>query len=404
MRRLLGFRLEIIGILALAVVVFLVSSLVAFLGHAFSNEITVTATIPITGAPLPVNAEVKVRGVVIGRVSDAKVSGDSGLLTVKLDPAKAKLLPENVTSRALPSTLFGHEFLDLVLPDQPVGTLRAGAAIAEDTNKESVETQRLLADTFPLLSSLKPTELNAALTAVATALAGRGDKLGTTIDQLDGYLKQLSPHYPELAHDLRSVSTVAGSLDAATPDLLGASDDLTTTAQTFVDERSALRTTLASGAAAATALDQLFTDNRSRLITLTSSLRTVLRTADANRPGLARTVKGLESFFAALERVSGGHPYFTVQVLLTGNQRGTYTAADCPRYPGANGPNCPGAAASQAVYAGSAGPVGSAPEQATVNALAAPLLGVTAAQVPSAAEFLLGPLLRGATLDLAAAS
>ena len=399
MKRLLGWRMEALGIASLGVVVLVLATLFAYLNRAFVDTVTVTASIPLTGAPLPVGSEVKARGVVVGRITDAKVEGEHGVLTLELTPSDAKLLPSNVTSRALPTTLFGKEFLDLVLPDQPVGELTDGTVIPEDTAPQSIETQRLLADTFPLLASLHPAELDAALTAVSQALSGRGAQIGTSLDTLDGYLQELAPHHPALIADIQALAASSDDLATAVPDLAGTFRDIATTTKTLAAKRADLASFLAKGTSTATALDDVLTTNEAHLVALGPALRQVLGAFDQNTPGLARTAKSINTFLSTLVHVSGGNPYFRIELQLDGVTRGVYTAADCPRYPGANGPHCP-AGTTTSRYGGKAAPSAGMPVATTVRDALAPLLGVPARDVPSSTELLVGPLLGSGPVEL----
>ena len=61
----------------------------------------------------------------------------------------------------------------------------------------------MLTDLYPLLRTVQPAELNQTLNALATALEGRGEKIGENLETLDGYLKRLNPQIPALVEDLR---------------------------------------------------------------------------------------------------------------------------------------------------------------------------------------------------------
>ena len=62
---------------------------------------------------------------------------------------------------------------------------------------------------FPLLRSVRPADLNATLNALATALQGRGEQLGETLDKLDSYLGAIDDHLPTLRKDLVLLAQVA---------------------------------------------------------------------------------------------------------------------------------------------------------------------------------------------------
>ena len=70
--------------------------------------------------------------------------------------------------------------------------------IPADRVETNVELSQILADLFPLLRAVQPADLNATLNALATALEGRGEQLGETLDELDAYLGAIDDHLPTL--------------------------------------------------------------------------------------------------------------------------------------------------------------------------------------------------------------
>ena len=54
----------------------------------------------------------------------------------------------------------------------------------------------MLSDLYPLLRTVQPAELNMTLNALATALEGRGERLGENLETLDAYLKRINPQIP----------------------------------------------------------------------------------------------------------------------------------------------------------------------------------------------------------------
>ena len=63
--------------------------------------------------------------------------------------------------------------------------LKNGDVIAQDKSTTAVEVNQILDDIMPLLTAVKPEKLNATLNALATALQGRGEEIGQTIDLAD---------------------------------------------------------------------------------------------------------------------------------------------------------------------------------------------------------------------------
>ena len=100
--------------------------------------------------------------------------------------------------------------------------LHDGSVIPASRVTTNVELQQVLATLFPLLRSIRPGDLNSTLYAIATALQGRGEQLGRTMDQLDSYLAAMNQHLPTLRKDLQLLADVSNTYALAAPDLVTA--------------------------------------------------------------------------------------------------------------------------------------------------------------------------------------
>ena len=118
-------------------------------------------------------------------------------------------------------------------PRTPWRTARSSPSDRVETN---VELSRILADLFPLLRAVEPADLNTTLNALATALGGRGEQLGETLDELDAYLAAISDKLPTLREDLISLANVADIYDLAAPDLIDVLGNLTVTSKTIIEK------------------------------------------------------------------------------------------------------------------------------------------------------------------------
>ena len=124
------------------------------------------------------------------------------------------------------------------MPDDPSeASLEDGDVIPPDRVETNVELSRILADLFPLLRAVRPADLNMTLNALATALGGRGEQLGETMDELEVYLGEIETDLPTLREDLVKLADVADTYDLAAPDLLGVLRNLTVTGRTVVEQR-----------------------------------------------------------------------------------------------------------------------------------------------------------------------
>ncbi|KRF16838.1 virulence factor Mce [Nocardioides sp. Soil797] len=190
----------------------------AIFTHKFTDYEKVELQSSTVGLQLPMRADVKIRGVQVGEVLDMKASGDGAELTLGLYPDQVDSIPANVTARIEPKTLFGEKYVALQVPDQPSSDhIAAGATITQ--TKVAAEVEQTLNDLYPLLRAVQPADLNKTLTALATALEGRGEKLGESIEILDGYLERINPLLPDLIEDLRLTAKTSDLYASVLPEI-----------------------------------------------------------------------------------------------------------------------------------------------------------------------------------------
>src|SRR5690606_13204152 len=100
----------------------------------------------------------------------------------------------------------------------------------------AIEVEQVLSDLYPLLETLQPQLLNRALTAISTALDGRGDALGENFEVLDSYLARFNPEIPALVDDLRQLSAVSQVYGEVLPDIARTLRNAVTTGTTFEEK------------------------------------------------------------------------------------------------------------------------------------------------------------------------
>src|SRR5690625_2307314 len=117
---LVTLRRRLLGVLLIAVLVGGIALSIAVYNKSFSRFVLVKLQAGTIGNQLAEDSDVKVRGLIIGSVSDIETTGSGSELTLRLDPDQVELVPRNVSARFLPKTLFGERFVDLRLPDDPL--------------------------------------------------------------------------------------------------------------------------------------------------------------------------------------------------------------------------------------------------------------------------------------------
>jgi phospholipid/cholesterol/gamma-HCH transport system substrate-binding protein len=386
------------GIVFLLVPALLAWLAVAVYDKSFSDTATVTVRTGSAGNEMHLGADVKVRGVVVGRVASIHADGDGARLTLAIDPGQLRRIPAGVTAQMLPTTLFGARFVALVPPAgaAPGGpALAAHAVIAQDRSGDAIELQQVLDHVMPLLTAVQPQKLAATLNAVATALDGRGTELGTTLVQLDGYLRRLNPELPALNDDIKQLVTVSHVYAAAAPDIVQALTDFTRTSGTLAQEQANLSTLYGATTATAQDLTSYLRQNKDTIIRLSADSRGTLGLLAEYAPAFPCTLRTLADFVPVMDKALGkgtSQPGLHVDV-TTAPSRGRYvTGKDTPVYGASGGPQC-----YPVPYTGrGTTPLANSPqENELVNELLAPALSATPQSLPDWSSLLTGPVFRG---------
>ena len=147
-------RKRLLAALFVVIVLAFVGVTVAIYNRAFTKSDTITMFTDDMAFSLPNDADVKARGVLVGRVAEVQPEGDKVRVDMEFKPEFMDQLPANTSGRLLPKTLFGERYVSLAFPDTPVGTLEAGGTIEQDTRGNALELGRVLDGLLPLLDVL----------------------------------------------------------------------------------------------------------------------------------------------------------------------------------------------------------------------------------------------------------
>jgi phospholipid/cholesterol/gamma-HCH transport system substrate-binding protein len=332
------------GVLFVVVLLALVGLSVGRYAGAFDRGVPVTLQVDRVGNQLAERADVKVRGLDVGRVTS--VTTDGGMATVELviDPDKVDLIPSNVSARLVPKTLFGERYVSLVLPDGPrAQPLAAGDVIPIDRSESARELERVLDGLLPLLTAVEPQELATTLGAMSQALEGRGENLGQTLVRLQQLTSGLRPEIPDLQADITELADFAANVDKAAPDLLDALEDFTVTSRTVVEQRAQLRELLTSVTAASDDLRGFLDANGENIIALADSSRPTLATLARYAPEFPCLFEQLAGLVPRLDEAFGAgtdQPGLHITLEIVANQGKYIPNQDEPRYLDDRGPRC----------------------------------------------------------------
>jgi virulence factor Mce-like protein len=432
------------GVLLLVVVAGLITLSIAFYNKVFTSTVDVTLRTDHTGNSLLVDSDVKERGVIVGSVKSVTAKANGAVVKLALEPGKINQIPSNVSAQILPKTLFGEQYVSLIIPtDASHVHIASHDVIPQDRSQGALETEKVLGDILPLLTAVSPADLNATLTALAQALSGRGEALGQTLVKFDKYLKDINPHTQALVDDLVKLGKVSLEYNALAPDIFGTLQNLQTSARTIIARRTSFTDLLNSGTQASTVLQGFLDDNEQRLITVTGQTDKVYSLLDKYSPEFGCLFPAINKLYGLAGQAIYNHrihltvtvdannlgPYRKnakkddTPVLVSGFGPNCFGLPDNPGPTDANGrfqippkyqclrdgvnggaltrrgenPNCktPSAATTQSATSRS---LNSPEEDAMVNSIIASQLGTTPNKVPGAATLLGAPLLRGQTV------
>lgn len=310
----------------------------------FGGPAHVSAQLADAGGSLGQDADVKVRGVIVGKVTGVERGPQGGVrVNLSIPGEKLDMIPANVVARILPATVFGTSFVDLTTNGAAsTGALKAEAVIPADSTQGTLELQQALDDIDVLVKAVGPAELASAIGSAAQALRGRGENIGASIDLANEYLRKLNPKLPLARSDLRKLVENIQLAEEVAPDLLQATNDALVTARTIVDQQAALATLIGGGTALVDQANTFLTANQAKLVRFIQNSAVLLDVVYTNRrAGITGAIMTNRMLNAKLSTVVQ-HGWINSSTSFLLDVPPYYTSADCPRFGAARGNNCAG--------------------------------------------------------------
>ncbi|MEV4144481.1 MCE family protein [Amycolatopsis sp. NPDC049691] len=339
-------RTRVVGLSYLLVVAGFIWLTVSIYQGRFTEFVGVRLLIDRVGNQLEKNSDVKYKGVFVGTVKQISTRGDGAVVDLGLVPGLAAEIPQGVSARLLPKTLFGERYVNLVDPPTAGGRgIADGTTIPQDHSSQAVELNEILDNLMPVLTAIKPEKLSMALTSIAQALTtAGGENIGTTIVSLDTYLDGIEPSIPALKNDLQMLPKLLQTYQKAAPDLVDALDTLTTTTGTLAGYREHLAAIFGTVRTGAADLSSFLEVNKSNLISLSASLAGNLGILARYSPEFPCLFRQLSSLAPRIDRAFGkgqADPHQLHVSISVGTTRGKYVPGrDEPRFDDDRGPRC----------------------------------------------------------------
>lgn len=338
-------QLTLAGLALISTVALLLYLLALRYNGRFEDRVPVTAVLTSTGDGLPTRADVKFRGMVVGRVDTVEVvaKGERQEASIALKPGVAAMIPDTVAARVIPNNIFGVTAVELVDTTPARGTLRAGATIPEDTSAATVQLQTTLNVLRRVIDNIQPEKLGRVLGTFAAALDPQSRVPGSTIERLNTWLTEVHA-IPGIGNLLGDLGQAATALSRSAPELVDVLSNSVTTARTLTERRTELVALLTGGSAAVDSVNGLFARNPDSGKYLVAGLDELFGSLAEDPQAIPYTAANLNT---ALQRLQGAFGFgprnqmvWRMNVSFTPFQQ--YTAADCPRYGELAGPRCGG--------------------------------------------------------------
>jgi virulence factor Mce-like protein len=305
----------------------------------FTPSVPVTVISSRAGLVMNPDAKVQVRGVQVGKVASIENLPNGGAaLHLAMDPKRLSAIPANALVDIASTTVFGAKYVQFVFPDNPSPeSLRAGQVV--DAQHVMVEINTVFEQLTSVLSKIDPAKLNETLGAIASAVNGRGEKIGQMLSDLDSYLAKIEPSLPALSRDLEAAPDVLRAYADAAPDFVSIADNGARISDTLVDQEQNLDAALVSVIGLADVGNDVLGQNRQPL---TDVLHLLVSTTDLTN----QYNQALWCALAGMVDASGRPPLKEpgVQVMagfLWGQERYRYPM-DLPKAGAIGGPQCTG--------------------------------------------------------------
>jgi phospholipid/cholesterol/gamma-HCH transport system substrate-binding protein len=289
----------------------------------------------------------------------------------------------------------------------------------------------VLSDIYPLLRTVQPAQINYTLNAMATALDGRGERIGENLETLDGYLKKTNPQIPLLVDDLRKLGQVSDVYREVVPELANLLRNSVTTGKTFIQKEQKIQSFFSDVAEFSSTSKDFLEQNGDNIIRLSKQGQEQLPVLAKYSPEYPCLLKGIVKVLPRQEQSFRGYTLHINLETLPKQPRG-YDVRDDPQYADHRGPlnlsDCeaaindrwdqsnlppqrlvpdlrdgvdyPVGKRAATGFDVTSGFAGTRAERSVVNAVAGPVLGVPTDRVPDVASLLFGPLARGTEVSV----
>jgi phospholipid/cholesterol/gamma-HCH transport system substrate-binding protein len=315
----------VVSLVVMALLVGITVTLVRTADGDYAGDYKLSGVFAKAGEGLPPGSEVVFRGVQIGRVSGASLSGDQAKVTVLIDPTFH--VPRDATATIEPINLFGADEVSLATPghDGDGGPyLAPDGEFAHTANSD--ELGDLFAAATPLLRKINTNHLSTVLGELGQASQGEGPSIARSIragtelaGELNTTLNAQEVALDSFAKFSQAVAPLGSSLNEV-------SNEVNAALPAFNSEEADYEKFLNAVVPFANDLASLLTTYRPDIDTILTAGDNVSRVLLAQQSNIGQVVRGAYDYFqtiaegaASLQKLPDGstYAYFNTFILFS---------------------------------------------------------------------------------------
>ena len=256
--------------------------------NLLDDQYTLRATFDDVTGVLP-NDNVKIAGVVVGKVTKVTVIDGRAQLTFKVRDGIR--LPTDTSAAIRWRNLLGQRYLYLY-PGKASTILRAGQRVT--LTRSVVDLGELFNRLGPIVKAVDPEQVNTFLDAVVGGLDGNEEKLRTALDNLAALAGTLGARDQAIGRLVENLDTVAATIAARDREIRTILDNLVAIATTFSDNTDVLDNAVTQLGTFSENLGGLLESNRAQVDRTVSNLAKIVELVRSKLPTLDNTVLNLD--------------------------------------------------------------------------------------------------------------
>ena len=278
----------------------------------------------VTG--LLINDNVKVAGVVVGKVTSVSTEGGKAVVRMQIDDDHSDL-PKDTSGAIRWRNLIGQRYVYLY-PGDSAEALEDGDVIDDTTSV--IDLGELFNRLGPIVGAIDPAQVNDFLETFTEALEGREDEIGATLDDLATLVSGLASRDAAIQRLITNLDTVAATVNRRDEQIEIMLGNLVTLSETFGDNTATLDAALVELGSFGTELSRLLDGNAEEIDRLLTNLAAVTDTVHGRLPELDEVLAGLAGATEAVFRAANRGEFLNQKILCAFVEPPPASEEGCP--------------------------------------------------------------------------